>query len=76
MSFNQLVSNNIVGVQNNHILVDNDQHELENQPPHMSHIQTIFVPLFTSPPEGVFTYPIPNLPQTYPNSILINTTNN
>ena len=72
----QLVSNNTSGVQNDHIPIDDDQHELENPPLHMLHSQTIFVPPFTSSPGGAFTYPIPSLPHTYLNNIFINPTSN
>ena len=71
----QLISNNTVGVQNEHIPIEDNQHELENPPPHMSHHQTTFVPPVTSSLEGVFTYPIPCLPSTYPSNIFVNPIN-
>ena len=68
----KLVSNNTSGVQNEHTPIDDSQQDLENPPPHMSHNQTTFVPPFTSPPGGTFTYPIPSLPHTYLNNIFVN----
>ena len=72
----QLVSNNSGAIQNDRIPVDDNQHELENQSPHMTHIQTTFVPPFTNPFGGTFTYPIHSLLHTYLNSILVNLTSN
>ena len=72
----QLVSNSHGGVQNDHIPIDDNELEPDNQPPHMSNIQTIFVPPFTNPPEGAFTYLNPVFQQTYPSISLIYSTNN
>ena len=72
----QLVSNNTDGVQNDHVPINDNQYELENSLPHISHNQITFVRPFTNSLGGAFIYPISSLPHTYSSNIFVNLTSN